>query len=682
MLVSIYMPTKNRVALLERAVESVLSQTHRELELWVVDDGSTDGTHEYLQRASAADPRLHVLRNEQSMGAPRARNLAIANARGEFITGLDDDDSFHPERIEKLLAAWQRHERAGSRFSCLFTQDLETSAGEERCSCKPSKVEYEDLFFYNLIGNQIFTRRERLIEAGMFDEQMPAWQDLDLFMRVVRKFGPALLVDEPLYVLELAQSGDRISMSSARVKAAYERLAAKVANHAPVLRQGLFLQRFGTLYGYGFTAADWRAFWRFGLHARTLKRLAGILVRQAFAAPVVPTQVGTSFGTVPEATPTSVGMTQAVVATTKSSVATPKRPRVLMFPKHGDNPYLRTLSDSLERRGARVDDFTFQRALESRYDVVHIHWPDLHLQARSLLRSLARHVRLAGLFIVLRARKTRIVWTIHNLKPHERHHRLAELLFPLWFPRLCTHVIALTMHGLESARDMYPALRNKPAAVIPHGHYRGAYPSAPTRASCRDRLGLAHRFTFLFFGNIRPYKNVPRLIEAFRALPRSDVQLVIAGQPGRMMEVEELKRLAANDERIRLSFEFVPEDMVPLYVGASDVVVLPFDSILNSGSVFLALSFNRAVLAPRLGSLPEIQARVGARWVNLFEGPLSSQHLLQTLSGGGIAEHEAADLSAYDWDAIGQQTLDFYLATGTAGGPLPAKRVSALPDTR
>jgi hypothetical protein len=69
--------------------------------------------------------------------------------------------------------------------------------------------------------------------------------------------------------------------------------------------------------------------------------------------------------------------------------------------------------------------------------------------------------------------------------------------------------------------------------------------------------------------------------------------------------------------------------------------------------------------------------------VNLYDGPLAARHLQQVLSGGGIEEHETADLSAFDWDSIGQQTLDFYLASTTAAdAPLPAKRVSVLPDTR
>jgi glycosyltransferase involved in cell wall biosynthesis len=661
MLVSVYMPTKNRLQLLQRAVESVLNQTHRELELWVVDDGSTDGTHEYLLRLSATDPRVRFIRNERSQGAPRARNLAIERASGEFVTGLDDDDRFDPRRIERLLAAWRQHAASGEKFSCLYTQDVMESDHAAAISRKPARVTYEDMFFHNLIGNQVFTRREYMIAAGLFDEQMPAWQDLDMFMRLLRVRGPALLVDEPLYHLTLEQRSDRISVSSTRIEAAYARLAAKVADHPRVLQQGLFLQRFGRLYGYGLTFKDFRTFWRFGVHVRTARRLGGILLRQLASAASV-----------------------RGAAASREVKARPRELRVLMFPKHGDNPYLETLCRYLEERGVRIDDFTFDRAFNERYDVVHLHWPDLHLHGRSALRVLAKHVRLALLFGVLRWRKTRIVWTIHNLKPHERHLRLGEWLFPLWFPRLCTHVIALTTSSLEAARAMYPVLRGKASAVIPHGHYRNAYPPAPSREEARTRLGLESRYTFLFFGNIRPYKNVPHLIEAFRAMPHQDVQLVIAGQPGPAMDGEALRQLAAGDARIRLWLEFISDEQVPMFIAASDLVVLPFDNILNSGSVLLALSFDRPVLAPRLGSLPDIQYRVGARWVSLFDGPLTTGHLISAFDARSIGEHEKVDLSFFDWDHIAQQTLECYRMPPDAPGlpPQPAKRSAPLPDTR
>ena len=237
------------------------------------------------------------------------------------------------------------------------------------------------------------------------------------------------------------------------------------------------------------------------------------------------------------------------------------------------------------------------------------------------------------------------------------------------FPRLCSHVIAMTASSLAAAKKMYPPLANKACTIIPHGDYRGAYPVAPARVQARAQLGLRDCYTFLFLGNIRPYKNVPALVNAFRALPHQNIQLLIVGQPGVKMDTDELVQAIGDDARIHLRLEFVSDREVPLYMGASDRVVLPFDSILNSGSVLLALSFNRGVIAPRLGSLPEIQQRVGSRWLSLYEGSLSPEHL-EAAQRETIEESEEADLAAFDWTYITQQTLQFYGAgSGTAAGP-------------
>jgi glycosyltransferase involved in cell wall biosynthesis len=117
---------------------------------------------------------------------------------------------------------------------------------------------------------------------------------------------------------------------------------------------------------------------------------------------------------------------------------------------------------------------------------------------------------------------------------------------------------------------------------------------------------------------------------------------------------------------------FIPDEQVPAYIGAADILVLPFDSILNSGSVLLALSFNRAVLAPRLGALPEIQAEVGQRWLRLYDGELTPQLLAQVRAGQNMpAEDEVADLSAFDWDRIAVTTLDFYASAATTVAVVP-----------
>lgn len=281
MVVSVYMPTRNRAALLKRAVESVLSQSYRKLELLVVNDGSSDATAAYLDDLARNDARLRVFHNPQSLGAPRSRNLAITNACGEFITGLDDDDYFHAERIEALVRYWGTLERHGEKFSCLYTQDVFTG-GRLAFSRKPDRVEFGDLFFYNSIGNQVFTRREYFLTAGLFDEDMPAWQDLDAFMRLVSCHGSARLLDRPLYFVDLEPRPDRISVGSKdRILSAYRRLGAKTLNAPAAWRQALFLQVFGRLYGFRLGLEDFREYLRFGFHPRTWPILAGILARQA-----------------------------------------------------------------------------------------------------------------------------------------------------------------------------------------------------------------------------------------------------------------------------------------------------------------------------------------------------------------------------------------------------------------
>ncbi|ENM5895056.1 glycosyltransferase family 2 protein, partial [Vibrio mimicus] len=105
--VSIYMPTHNRANLVVRAVESVLKQSYKNIELIVVDDGSSDNSYELLSKIK--DNRLIILRNDKPKGACYSRNRAIEQATGKYITGLDDDDYFNENRIEILLRAFDEN---------------------------------------------------------------------------------------------------------------------------------------------------------------------------------------------------------------------------------------------------------------------------------------------------------------------------------------------------------------------------------------------------------------------------------------------------------------------------------------------------------------------------------------------------------------------------------------------
>ena len=279
--VSVYMPTKNRREIASEAIESVLNQRYTNIELIIVNDGSTDDTYDHLEKLAQSDSRVSVLHNEQSIGAPRSRNRAITLATGEYITGLDDDDRFHLDRISALVTYWQLLEDAGEQFSSLFTQDVVICGDKHSLSKKPGSVQVDDLFSYNLIGNQIFTRRAYLLGAGLFDEHMPAWQDLDLFIRVLAKFGPAKLLDCGLYYFNDEPRTDRISKASKpKILSAYRRLAEKSHAATPQMKQALFLQAFSPFYGFRPDSRDLLEFGRHGFSLKNTARLARIFARR------------------------------------------------------------------------------------------------------------------------------------------------------------------------------------------------------------------------------------------------------------------------------------------------------------------------------------------------------------------------------------------------------------------
>lgn len=213
-LVSIYIPTKNRLRLLSRAVNSVLAQSHRNLELIVVSDGSTDGTCDYVRNLKS-DISVRLIHNEQSQGACAARNQALQVASGRFVTGLDDDDIFLPDRIECFVREWHRLEQDGKRFSCLFDRRIVNAGQSAYLWDTAAEVDEEGILRSNAMGNQIFTTPARLIDAGMFDASMPAWQDWETWVRVVRKFGPAVSICANTYVMDVSHEFERVTLKPA-----------------------------------------------------------------------------------------------------------------------------------------------------------------------------------------------------------------------------------------------------------------------------------------------------------------------------------------------------------------------------------------------------------------------------------------------------------------------------------
>lgn len=216
-LISIYMPTFNRIDLLKRAVESVLIQTYQNIELIIVDDNSTDKTWDYLQSIQSIDTRVKIFKNSENKGACFSRNLAILQASGYYVTGLDDDDYFKKNRIENFYKSRNKLDKYSF---------LSSSVNKVSLNGKQLGIGFDDfnvisnfhLSFGNKIGNQIFTKKEIYIETGLFDESLSCWQDYDLWIRITNKFGPSIKLNHADYYLDVDPNRNRITTSTKKIE--------------------------------------------------------------------------------------------------------------------------------------------------------------------------------------------------------------------------------------------------------------------------------------------------------------------------------------------------------------------------------------------------------------------------------------------------------------------------------
>lgn len=201
MLISVYLPTKNRAGLVERAINSVLSQSYRNLELIVVNDGSSDSTSKLLSEFSNSDPRVKILTNSQSIGPAQSRNLAISKALGNFCTGLDDDDYYLPHRLETFIEAWS------DDVVGLYTDVVSTSGVR---TLRPDTVIFDDLLLSNQVGNQVFARTETF-RANPFDTQMLVWEDLECWLNFLSRGGKMKKIGSASMIIDDALDRERIT---------------------------------------------------------------------------------------------------------------------------------------------------------------------------------------------------------------------------------------------------------------------------------------------------------------------------------------------------------------------------------------------------------------------------------------------------------------------------------------
>jgi glycosyltransferase involved in cell wall biosynthesis len=197
-LVSAVIPTFNRAWSLGRAVDSVLAQTYRPLDLIVVDDGSTDETPRLLAPL-AARGRLTLIR-QPNRGVSAARNAGLAAARGSLLAFLDSDDEWLPDKIKTQVEFLNQHPDQ----VLVQTQERWFRGGRRVNPGRKHRKLSGDIFLPSLklcliSPSAVMLRRSLFEEVGLFDEGLAAAEDYDLWLRVLARH-PAGLIDRELVI--------------------------------------------------------------------------------------------------------------------------------------------------------------------------------------------------------------------------------------------------------------------------------------------------------------------------------------------------------------------------------------------------------------------------------------------------------------------------------------------------
>ncbi|HAF62495.1 MAG TPA: hypothetical protein DCK95_09235 [Anaerolineaceae bacterium] len=331
--------------------------------------------------------------------------------------------------------------------------------------------------------------------------------------------------------------------------------------------------------------------------------------------------------------------------------------------------YLARLTEELEKQGFSIDypenkagDYLSKQLLNTsprKITILHFHWTAYQYEQETQVGTFYNLLKYMIKLKRAKARGYKIVWTMHNYLPHDTKFKTANYLERLWMAHCADAVIVHASCGKNILAKKL--LRRKDVYVIPHGNYIPFF-NRLSKEDAKQTLGApVNKPMLLFFGYIRPYKGVPDLIQAFRALPDLDAALYIVGN-AQDQTSKEIHQSIHGDARIMTNLKYIPDEELAVYLSAADAVVLPYLNILGSGALMTALSFGCPVIAPAIGAFSEfLDEKCG-----LLYSPGNTNGLktalaeIPNLDLTKMGENALARAQQYPWAEMVKQIANIY----------------------
>lgn len=297
-----------------------------------------------------------------------------------------------------------------------------------------------------------------------------------------------------------------------------------------------------------------------------------------------------------------------------------------------------------------------KKLIQEKFDVLHIQW----LQFSPIDYKYLKKIRRKGIKIVI---------TVHDILPFNE--KIYDKFFHKKIYELCDYIILQAQTNIDRFKEIFPRCSNK-IKYIPHGHFLD-FADIYEKDKAREHLKIPkNKKVFLFFGQIKKVKGVGILLEAFGELckKREDVFLIVAGSVWkddfssyqRIIEKENL-----NEENLKTDIRFIPDNEVGYYYSASDIAVLPYLDVYQSGVIQLAYAYNKPAIATAIKPFMEI---VEDEKTGFLCNPNDSRDLMKVMEKALNNEKKFEQFGKngnnkikeiYSWKKIAEQVTKLYM---------------------
>jgi len=303
-------------------------------------------------------------------------------------------------------------------------------------------------------------------------------------------------------------------------------------------------------------------------------------------------------------------------------------------------------------------------------NILHFHWIENFFRSkRKPLYILRFLIFLFCLQIIKFFLKKKIIVTLHNVLPHEILDKRLDIIGFSMILKIADIVIVHNKFSYTSCINFYKILPSK-VYVIPHGNFIKYYLDKISKEDARRLLQIRNdSFVILFFGHIRRYKGLERILPILEELLNNYPNLVVllAGNCRDSLLKQELISLAQRfKNRILLHIGYIPDKYVQVYMGAADIGVIPYKRIWTPGSLLLFMSFSKPVIIPRLPAVVEV---IGKEY-ELYFDPYEDRQLKHSIERAitlhsnnslrKVGLHLYAKVLEYKWEDIAFQTRRLY----------------------